>query len=60
METYLVTSDRLIFKRGDIVTAKDLQHVNIQLLINGGHISPQVVKKSAKTKDTETETKKDF
>ena len=55
METYLVTSDRLIFKRGDIVTAKDLQHVNIQLLVEGGHISPQVVKKSAKTKDTETE-----
>jgi len=55
METYLVTSDRLIFKRGDIVTAKDLEHVNIPLLIGGGHISPQGVKKSAKTKDTETE-----
>jgi hypothetical protein len=55
METYLITSDRLIFKRGDIVTAKDLENVNIQLLVEGGHISPQVVKKSAKTKDTETE-----
>ena len=55
METYLVTSDRLIFKRGDIVTAKDLEHVNIPLLIGGGHISPQGVKKSAKPKDTETE-----
>jgi len=55
METYLITSDRLIWKRGDIVTAKDLEHVNIQLLVEGGHISPQVVKKSAKTKDTETE-----
>jgi hypothetical protein len=55
METYLITSDRLIWKRGDIVTAKDLENVNIQLLVEGGHISPQVVKKSAKTKDTETE-----
>ncbi len=59
METYLITSNRLSFKRGDIVTAKDLQHVNIQLLISGGHISPQGVKKSAKTKDIETETEKD-
>ena len=55
METYLVTSDRLIWKRGDIVTVKDLEYVNIQLLVDGGHISPQVVKKSAKTKDTETQ-----
>ena len=55
METYLVTSDRLSFKRGDIVTAKDLENVNIKLLVDGGHLSPQGVKKSAKTKDTETE-----
>ena len=55
METYLVTSDRLIWGRGAIVTAKDLEHVNIQALIDGGHISPQGVKKSAKTKDIETE-----
>ena len=55
METYLVTSDRLIWGRGAIVTAKDLQYVNIQALINSGHISPQGVKKSAKTKDIETE-----
>lgn len=55
METYLVTSDRLSFKRGDIVTAKDLEYANIKLLIDGGHLSPQGVKKSAKTKDIETE-----
>ena len=55
METYLVTSDRLIWKRGEIVTAKDLTAANIELLVAGGHISPQGVKKSAKTKDTETE-----
>ena len=55
METYLITSDRLIWGRGAIVTAKDLEHVNIQALIDGGHISPQGVKKSAKTKDIETE-----
>jgi len=55
METYVVTSDRLIWKRGETVTAKDLANVNIQALLNGGHISPQGVKKSAKPKDTETE-----
>ena len=55
METYLVTSDRLIWARGAIVTTTDLEHVNVQALIDGGHLSPQGVKKSAKTKDTETE-----
>ena len=50
-----MTSDRLIWGRGATVTAKDLEHVNIQALIDGGHISPQGVKKSAKTKDIETE-----
>jgi hypothetical protein len=55
METYLVTSDRLIWGRGAIVTAKDLEYVNIEALVNSGHISPQGLKKSAKTKDTETE-----
>ena len=55
METYLVTSDRLIWARGAIVTATDLENVNIEALINGGHISPQGLKKSAKTKDTETD-----
>jgi hypothetical protein len=55
METYLVTSDKLIWGRGEIVTATDLEHVNVQALIDGGHISPQGVKKSAKTKDIETE-----
>jgi hypothetical protein len=55
METYLVTSDKLIWARGAIVTVTDLEHVNVQALIDGGHISPQGVKKSAKTKDIETE-----
>jgi hypothetical protein len=55
METYLVTSDRLIWARGATVTTTDLEYVNIQALIDGGHLSPQGVKKSAKTKDIETE-----
>jgi hypothetical protein len=55
METYLITSDKLIWARGAIVSATDLEHVNVQALIDGGHISPQGVKKSAKTKDIETE-----
>jgi hypothetical protein len=55
METYLVTSDRLVWGRGAILTAKDLEYVNIEALVNSGHISPQGLKKSAKTKDTETE-----
>lgn len=53
MANYLVTSTRLAgFKPGDVVTSDDLDNVNIEALIEGGHISTQTAKKSAKTKDT--------
>ena len=53
MANYLVTSTRLAgFKPGDVVTTTDLDGVNIEALIEGGHISTQTAKKSAKTKDT--------
>jgi len=55
MATYIVTSDRLAgFKRGDQLEAKDIDG-DIEHLIEAGHISPQASKKSAKTKDTDTE-----
>jgi len=51
----MVTSDRLGgFKRGDTVTDKDLENVDVEALIDGGHLSTQSTKKSGKTKDTET------
>lgn len=54
MAKYIVTSDRLAgFKRGDEIDAKDIDG-NIDYLIEAGHISPQSLKKSAKTKDTDT------
>jgi hypothetical protein len=53
MANYLVTSARLAgFKLGDVVTSDDLDGVNIEALIEGGHISTQTAKKPAKTKDT--------
>ena len=60
MNTYIVTSERLTgFQRGDVVTDKDLNGANIEALLDSGHIvehvSAQTVKKSAKTKDIETE-----
>ena len=60
MNTYIVTSERLTgFARGDVVTDKDLSGANVEALLDGGHIvehvSAQTVKKSAKTKDIETE-----
>ena len=56
MTNYLVTSDRLSgFKRGDTVTKKDLQGVDIEALVDAGHLSTQSTKKSAKTKDIETD-----
>lgn len=56
MISYIVTSDRLSrFKRGDIVTDKDLDGVDVEALIDGGHLSTQSAKKSGKTKDTETD-----
>lgn len=55
MATYIVTSDRLAgFKRGDELDPKDIDG-DIEHLIEAGHISPQASKKSAKTKDTDTE-----
>jgi hypothetical protein len=54
MANYIVTSARLAgFEPGDIVTDSDLHGSNINALIEGGHISTQTVKKSAKTKDTD-------
>jgi len=42
MTTYKVTSDRLAdHKLGDIVTDDALANVNIDALIEGGHIKPQ-------------------
>lgn len=55
MATYIVTSDRLIWKRGTVLDATDLVDVNIDGLIDSGHISTHSVKKPAKTKTNETE-----
>ena len=56
MNIFIVTSDKLGgFKRGDTVTDKDLEGVNVEALIDGGHLSTQTTKKSGKTKDTETD-----
>ena len=55
MASYIVTSDRLAgFNRGDVVESTDLD-ADIERLLEAGHISPQGSKKSAKTKDIETE-----
>jgi hypothetical protein len=56
MAQYIVTSDRFAnCKRGDTVTDKDLEGVDVEALIDGGHLSTQSTKKSGKTKDTETD-----
>ena len=56
MTSYMVTSDRFAgFKRGDTVTDKDLEGVNVEALVDGGHLSTQSTKKSGKTKETETD-----
>jgi len=53
MANYIVTSTRLAgFKPGDVVSSDDLDGVNIEALVEAGHISTQTVKKPAKTKDT--------
>lgn len=55
MATYIVTSDRLAgFNRGDVFESTELD-ADIERLVEAGHISPQGSKKSAKTKDIETE-----
>jgi hypothetical protein len=54
MAKYIVTSNRLDgLKRGDVIDDKDLDGVNIQFLLDAGHLSTQETKKPAKTKDTE-------
>ena len=58
MAQYIVTSDRFAnCKRGDILNGNDLEEggINIDVLIDSGHISTYTAKKSAKTKDTETD-----
>ncbi len=56
MNTYTVTSDRFAgFRRGDTVTDKDLEGVDVEALVEGGHLSTQSAKKSGKTKDTDTD-----
>lgn len=56
MISYMVTSDRFAgFKRGDTVTDKDLEGVDVEALLEAGHLSTQSTKKSGKTKDTETD-----
>ncbi len=56
MANYVVTSDRLSgFKRGDTVSDKDLVGVDVEALVDAGHLSTQTTKKSGKTKDTETD-----
>lgn len=53
---YTVTSDRFAgFKRGDTVTDKDLVGVDVEALVEAGHLSTQSTKKSGKNKDTETD-----
>ena len=55
MTSYMVTSDRLNgFKRGDTVNDQDLEGVDVEALVDGGHLSTQSTKKSGKTKETET------
>ncbi len=56
MTSYMVTSNKLAgFKIGDTVTDKDLEGVNVEALVDGGHLSTQSTKKSGKTKETETD-----
>lgn len=54
MTTYIVTSDRLTgFKRGDTFQDDEATDMDINHLVESGHLSPQKVAKSAKTIDTE-------
>lgn len=56
MAKYVVTSNRLVgYEQGDVIDGNDLDGANIDALIEGGHISTQSARKSAKTKNIETE-----
>jgi len=56
MAKYIVTSNRLIgYEPGDVIDGNDLDGANIDALIEGGHISTQSERKSAKTKTIEIE-----
>jgi len=56
MAKYVVTSNRLVgYEPGDVIDGNDLDGANIDALIEGGHISTQSARKSAKTKNIETE-----
>ena len=56
MAKYIVTSNRLVgYEPGDVIDGNDLDGTNIDALIEGGHISTQSARKSAKTKNIETE-----
>ena len=56
MAKYVVTSNRLVgYEPGDVVDGNDLDGANIDALIEGGHISTQSARKSAKPKTIETE-----
>ena len=55
MATYIVNSNRLDgLKRGDIVTDKDLNGVNVEHLLDAGHLSVHKQPKPAKTITTDT------
>lgn len=48
---YTVTSDRVVGKkRGDTVDSADLKDVNVDALVNGGHLEP--AKGTLKNNDT--------
>ena len=54
MSTYIVTSDRLNgLKRGDTIETSDLDGLNIEHLVESGHLSPLKATKSAKPITTE-------
>ena len=56
MIKYIVTSNRLVgYEPGDVIDGNDLEGANIDALIEGGHISTQSERKSAKTKTIEIE-----
>lgn len=54
MSTYKVTSDRLAgHDRGSTVTADDLEGVNIDALVQGGHLAEQKTRKADKSAESD-------